>query len=353
MRYPVYTQRVKRIVLICQKTQSAIDDVFRQLDEAAAEATIEQQNTGWCNYKMKGSRKTLVKIQHDMILERDTYDQVFSKSNDSEEELNSCLAQSSDKEKYKRDNDNQYRNVANYVFRSKRYAAKEDKRWPRKIIHYNISEFDHKGRENILEAMRVWSKYTCLKFTERAHEFDYINIVPSDERGPQFISLNNNSCMDIPIILHELGHAIGLYHEHSRPDRDKFVFVHYNNITKNMSHEFDKIDPREYVNFNKPYDYRSIMHYSKRAFAANPNGITLETIDEDYADIIGKATVLSFYDVMLVNAMYNCSEDCTNKTCPDKGFLTESCDCYCPSNSTSETWTKCPGDYCQPPNIDF
>ncbi|KAH3800018.1 hypothetical protein DPMN_153643, partial [Dreissena polymorpha] len=132
-------------------------------------------------------------------------------------------------------------------------------------------------------------------------------------------------------ILHELGHAIGLYHEHSRPDRDKFVFVHYNNITKNMSHEFDKIDPREYVNFNKPYDYRSIMHYSKRAFAANPNGITLETIDEDYADIIGKATVLSFYDVMLVNAMYNCSEDCTNKTCPDKGFLTESCDCYCPS----------------------
>ncbi|XP_052224164.1 zinc metalloproteinase nas-6-like [Dreissena polymorpha] len=128
--------------------------------------------------------------------------------------------------------------------------------------------------------MRVWSKYTCLKFTERAHEFDYINIVPSDEcyssvgcrRGPQFISLNNNSCMDIPIILHELGHAIGLYHEHSRPDRD------------NLS---------------------------------NPNGITLETIDEDYADIIGKATVLSFYDVMPRQRMYNCS------------------------------------DYCQPPNIDF
>ncbi|KAH3798950.1 hypothetical protein DPMN_152554 [Dreissena polymorpha] len=33
-----------------------------------------------------------------------------------------------------------------------------------------------------------------------------------------------------------------------------------------MSHEFDKIDPREYVNFNKPYDYRSIMHYSKRYY---------------------------------------------------------------------------------------
>lgn len=31
-------------------------------------------------------------------------------------------------------------------------------------------------------------------------------------------------------IIHEMGHALGFFHEHSRPDRDDFVSVHSNNI---------------------------------------------------------------------------------------------------------------------------
>ncbi|XP_052224261.1 uncharacterized protein LOC127839910 [Dreissena polymorpha] len=139
------------VVLLCQNTQSAIDDVFRRLDKATAEATMQRKNTGkmtrqqaytrsWYKYKMKGYRKTLVKIQHGMILERDTYDRVFSKSNNSEETFNSSLAQSFDRKKYKRGDDYHYRNISDSVFRRKRYAATEDKRWPNDIINYLIDK---------------------------------------------------------------------------------------------------------------------------------------------------------------------------------------------------------------------
>ena len=49
-------------------------------------------------------------------------------------------------------------------------------------------------------------------------------------RGKQPVSLKPVGCLYLSVIVHEIGHAIGFYHEQSRPDRDDYVNVIDENI---------------------------------------------------------------------------------------------------------------------------
>lgn len=47
--------------------------------------------------------------------------------------------------------------------------------------------------------------------------------------GGQAISIGKN-CDKFGIVVHELGHVVGFWHEHTRPDRDKHVDILRDNI---------------------------------------------------------------------------------------------------------------------------
>ena len=51
--------------------------------------------------------------------------------------------------------------------------------------------------------------------------------------GPQAISIGKN-CDKFGIVVHELGHAVGFWHEHTRPDRDDWVTIIRENIMVGM-----------------------------------------------------------------------------------------------------------------------
>ena len=67
-------------------------------------------------------------------------------------------------------------------------------------------------------------------------------------------------------VTHEIGHAIGFYHEHARPDRDDYVTMQWANVNGgstngNMLLMEDSVTGVGDVIV--PYDYLSVMHYTQ------------------------------------------------------------------------------------------
>uniref|UniRef100_A0A8B9RKP8 Metalloendopeptidase n=1 Tax=Astyanax mexicanus TaxID=7994 RepID=A0A8B9RKP8_ASTMX len=104
--------------------------------------------------------------------------------------------------------------------------------------------------------------------------------------GKQVVSLSTRGCVYHGIVQHELNHALGFYHEHTRSDRDRYVTINWQNIDPTMQYNFNKENTN---NLNTPYDYSSVMHYGKTAFTIN-----------------GLNTITPIPDASRINTLYNC-----------------------------------------------
>lgn len=60
-------------------------------------------------------------------------------------------------------------------------------------------------------------------------------------------------------VIHEIGHAAGLLHEHNRFDRDSYISLEVNAIPKSERPKFEAY-PKDLA-FNSAYDLDSVMHY--------------------------------------------------------------------------------------------
>lgn len=74
-------------------------------------------------------------------------------------------------------------------------------------------------------------------------------------------------------LTHEIGHALGLLHEHQRSDRDTCVTI----VTANVpGGEGDPNFIRIPISTNNgPYDFLSVMHYRRDALTLNPGQDTM------------------------------------------------------------------------------
>eukprot|EP00795_Rhopilema_esculentum_P001296 gene1296-15684_t len=182
--------------------------------------------------------------------------------------------------------------------------------WPNAIIPYKIDcslENLPSTISAIKEAMEEWQKKTCIRFVNHTNEKDYLTFFRDNScwgdvgrlGGENKISVGH-LCDFRYVVAHEIGHAIGFYHEQTRMDRDKYIDVKWDNILEHKKVEFRK--KKDSISLGHPYDFSSIMHYSWDAFSTNGNAtITpLKPVKQQpYAFV-------SEIDAIQTNLLYKC-----------------------------------------------
>jgi hypothetical protein len=205
----------------------------------------------------------------------------------------------------------------NYEMKFRNSMKDKEFLWPKGQLVY---EFDSRYPSHLRTKVRAKIKEfneeisRCVKIIEgrRAPNEYYANVTNLVDgcgslvgcanlpEGYQEINLDE-TCVNSPgIVKHEFMHALGFEHEQSRPDRDKHLTIHWENINKGVCSNFDickgcKVDT--------PYDYASVMHYDSHAFSCNDK-MTMARVTSNKK--IGKNFRLSPSDKIKIRALYSC-----------------------------------------------
>jgi uncharacterized protein (TIGR03437 family) len=189
--------------------------------------------------------------------------------------------------------------------------------WPNATVPYVI-DADVANQNLILDAMKQWTDVANIKFVARTTQTNYVrfskpaiiscNSYVGMQGGEQKVNLD--AACQAPAQVHEIGHALGLWHEQTRIDRDKWITLLPQNINKACIHNYDRQDA---ARDQGAYDFASAMQYPPTSYSALGHP-TMETLPPGIP--IGDTTVLSAGDIANMRLLYGQSRKIFVSTFP-------------------------------------
>jgi len=138
--------------------------------------------------------------------------------------------------------------------------------WPQRKVPYEFdSSFIYDYQTKALQAMSSISSVTGVRFVPaESYHTSRIRFKLSQKNnssplgmqgGTQTIYIKTNSH---GVMMHEILHSLGIYHEQSRADRDSYIIINTSNIKNDKLHNFSKYSTGTDIG---TFDYNSIMMY--------------------------------------------------------------------------------------------
>ncbi len=202
-------------------------------------------------------------------------------------------------------------------------GAANDRLWPDGRVPYAFAANVTGAQQSVaLSAMTAISDTAAIEFVPLTTESDAIVFQSSTGNssfvgqigGFQTINIFNWNFQFI--VVHEIMHAVGLYHEHQRPDRNLFIDVNFDNLSPPTCSDCSA--SCQSANFGIPgdadaiglYDYDSVMHYGPTGFGCGNTVISIRqsrpsgAFFDDPAIPMGQRTQISEGDGLTLRALY-------------------------------------------------
>jgi hypothetical protein len=108
--------------------------------------------------------------------------------------------------------------------------------------------FSDQERKLIAAGIAFFERNTCIRWVRKQdNEVNWVRFTRTKggcfslgigkDKGANQINLGNG-CFSLATVIHEMMHRIGFIHEQSRPDRDQYIHVFYQNIWPGIQYMF-------------------------------------------------------------------------------------------------------------------